>query len=42
MQIHAPGTFSHQRLLNNTYISELDLDSISSELDLEMVVNLSQ
>ena len=42
MQIHAPNTVPHGKLLQNTYLSELDLPSVSEQLDLEMAVNLGQ
>lgn len=40
MQVHAPWTFNHQRILQNTYVSELDLEQVSEHVDLEMAVNL--
>ena len=42
MQIHAPNTVPHGRILQNTYLSDLDLDAISEKLDLEMAANLGQ
>lgn len=42
LQLHAPGTSCsvQQRILNNSYVSELDLESASERIDLEMAVNL--
>ena len=40
MQIHAPNTVPHGRILQNTYMSDLDLEAISEQLDLEMAANL--
>lgn len=40
MQIHAPNTTNHMRILNNSFLSELDLDAVSEQIDLEMAVNL--
>jgi hypothetical protein len=42
MQLHAPGTNNHLRLLNNSYVSEVDFDSAAEIIDLEMAINLSQ
>ena len=42
VQLHAPGTRSHSQLLKNTFLSELDLDSIKEYIDLEMAPNLGQ
>lgn len=42
MQIHAPGTFNHQRILLNSYISEVDVRQAVDIIDLEMAVNLGQ
>ena len=42
MQIHAPNTVAHSKILQNTYLSELDLNSISDQLDIEMAANLGQ
>ena len=41
MQIHAPNTVTHGKLLKNSYITELNLEQISNQLDLEMAVNMS-
>lgn len=35
-------TQNHNKILQNTYISELDLDKISDHIDLEMAINLGQ
>jgi len=40
VQIHGPQTQNHNKILANTYISELDLDKISDHIDLEMAINL--
>ena len=40
MQLHAPNTVPHVKLLQNSYISELNLSQISSLIDIEMAVNL--
>jgi hypothetical protein len=42
IQIHCPLTNTHNKILQNTYISELDLDKISDHVDLEMAINLGQ
>jgi len=42
MQLHAPATFGHSKILQNTYLSELDIDAISVRLDLELANNLGQ
>jgi hypothetical protein len=42
IQIHGPLTENHGKILKNTYVSELDLDKISDNIDLEMAVNLGQ
>ncbi len=42
IQIHGPLTQNHNKILQNTYTSELDLDKISDHIDLEMAINLGQ
>lgn len=40
MQLLAPNTQPYSTILNNSYLSELDLGDISSKLDIEMAVML--
>lgn len=42
MQIHAPNTTNHMRILNNSFISDFehDLEVIAETIDLEMAINL--
>jgi hypothetical protein len=40
MQIHAPNTSNHMRILNNSFVSEIDLEGLGEQIDLEMAVNL--
>jgi hypothetical protein len=40
MQIHAPNTTNHMRILNNSFLSELDVESVAEQIDLEMAINL--
>ena len=40
IQILAPNTLPHSQILQNSYVSELDLSQISEQLDIEMAVML--
>lgn len=40
MQIEAPLAPMNSRILANSYVSQLELDSVTREIDLEMAVNL--
>ncbi len=41
MQIHGPNTTNHMRILNNSFISEFDLEAVAESIDLEMAINLA-
>ena len=40
MQIHGPNASSHMKMLSNSFVSHVDLDSVMERIDLEMAVNL--
>ena len=39
--MHHPGAIPHGRFLKNSYLTELDLEGLSKEIDIEMAVNIS-